>query len=73
MVTDFQDLSTTLEDQLAQSNVFCTSSQVLTLDSQDNEEEYASDDDEGLRSEDNDCEDDADDSENGGGRRYHSR
>ena len=65
MVTDFQDLSATFEDQLAQSNVFCTSSQVLTLDSQDNEEEYASDDEEGLRSEDNDREDDADDSENG--------
>ena len=41
MVMDLQDLSATLEDQVAQSNTrrFGTSSQVLTADdSQDNEE-----------------------------------
>ena len=47
-------ISATLEDQAAQSNIrlFCTSSQVLTIDSQDNEEDDSSDDDEDHSSED---------------------
>jgi ribosome biogenesis protein BMS1 len=65
MVMDLQDVSATLEDQVAQSNIrlFGTSSQVLAVDPQDNEEEEddSSDDDEDLSSEDNnDSEDDAD-------------
>ena len=39
MVMDLQDLSTTLEDQVAQNNIrlFGIYSQVLTTDPQDNE------------------------------------
>ena len=68
MVNHLQDLNATLEDQLAQSNIrlFGTSSQVLTVDPQDNEEDDSSDHVEGLSSEDNDdFEDDVDDPENG--------
>jgi ribosome biogenesis protein BMS1 len=64
MVMDLQDVSATLEDQVAQSNIrlFGTSSQVLTVSPQDNEEDDSSDDDEDLSSEDNNnSEDDADD------------
>ena len=66
MVMDLQDVSATLEDQVAQSNIrlFGTSSQVLTVGPQDNEEDDSSDDDEDLSSEDNsDSEDDAEDGE----------
>ena len=69
MVMDLQDVSATLEDQVAQSNIrlFGTSSQVLTVGQQDNEDDSSDDDDdEGLSSEDNnDSEDDAEDSEDG--------
>ena len=68
MVMDLQDVSATLEDQVAQSNIrlFGTSSQVLTVDPQDDEEDDSSDDDEGLSSEDdNDSDDDAEDAEDG--------
>ena len=56
-----------LEDQVAQMQHHSSFRQVLTLDSQDNEENDSSDDDDiGLSFEDNDdFEDDADDSENG--------
>ena len=69
MVMDLQDVNTTLEDQVAQSNIrlFGTSSQVLTVDPQ--EDESSSDennDEEGLSSEDNDdSEDGSEDDENG--------
>ena len=41
MVMDLQDVSATLEDQVAQSNIrlFGTSSQVFTADPQNNEED----------------------------------
>ena len=67
IVTDFQDQSATLWRPTGPERCFFgTSSQVLTLDPQDNEEDYASDDDEGRRPEDNDWEDDdPDESENG--------
>ena len=68
MVMDLQDVSATLEDQVAQSNVrlFGTSSQVLTVDPQDNEEDDSSEDDEGPSFEDdNEFEDDAEESEDG--------
>ena len=68
MVMDLQDVSATLEDQVAQSNIrlFGTSSQVLTVGPQDNEEDDSSEDDEDLSSDDDDeSEDDAEDSEDG--------
>ena len=68
MVMDLQDVSATLEDQVAQSNIrlFGTSSQVLTVDPQDNEKDDSSEDDQGLSSEDDDeSEDDAEESEDG--------
>ena len=70
MVMDLQDVSATLEDQVAQSNIrlFGTSSQVLTVGQQDDEEDDSSDDDEDLGPEDNsDSEVDADSSEDGEG------
>jgi ribosome biogenesis protein BMS1 len=69
MVMDLQDVSATLEDQVAQSNIrlLGTSSQVLAVGTQDNEEDDSSDDDEDLSSEDNNNsdDDDADDAEDG--------
>ena len=65
---DLQDVHANLEDQVAQSNIRLsgTSSQVLTVDLQDNEEDDSSEDDEGPSSEDdNEFEDDAEDSEDG--------
>ena len=69
-VLDLQDVSATLKDRVAQSNIrlFRTFSRVLTVDPQDNEEDDSSDDDEGLSSEDNNHpEDDADDGRGRGG------
>ena len=62
---ELQDLSATLQGQVAR-DLFSTSSQVLIVNPQDSEKDDTSDDDEGLRSEDNDCdsEGDADESEN---------
>ena len=69
MVMDLQDVSATLEDQVAQSNIrlLGTSSQVLTVDPQDDEGDDSSDEkDEGLSSEDNsDSEDESEDAEDG--------
>ena len=56
MVMDLQDVSATLEDQVAQSNIrlLGTSTQVLTVDPQDDDEDSSdeNDDDEDLSSED---------------------
>ena len=63
MVMDLQDVNATLEDQVAQSNIrlLGTSSQVLAVNTQDNEEDDSSDDGEGLSSEDDNDSDDEDD------------
>ena len=57
---ELQDLSATLQGKVAR-DLFSTSSQVLIVNPQDSEKDDSSYDDKGLRSEDNDCEDDADD------------
>ena len=63
MVMDLQDVNATLEDQVAQSNIrlLGTSSQVLAVNTQDNEEDDSSDNGEGLSSEDDNDSDDEDD------------
>ena len=68
MVMDLQDVSATLEDQVAQSNIrlFGTSSQVLTVDPQDDEggsSDENNDDEEGLSSKDNSDSEDGEENE----------
>jgi len=73
MVMDLQDVSATLEDQVAQSNIrlFGTSSKILTVDPSRDDDEDSSDEDsdeEGLSSEENsDSGDDDNDNDDAGG------